>query len=94
MASGDDQPLAGLSGPSPTMPLPQSYDFCLRAMRQNRNRAGGSPGEMSLEWRIPIDGERHDVDFVYRDDNETATFEQNTKPTKPSNGTKARFCEL
>jgi hypothetical protein len=70
--------------------MPQSYHFCLRAMRQNRNRAGGSPGEMNLEWQIPVDGERHDVDFVYRDGG-IATFEQ---PTKDSNDTKARFCEF
>jgi hypothetical protein len=60
-------------------------------MRRNSNRAGSSPGEMNLEHHIAVDGERHDVDFVYRD--EVATFEPAVN-TKPSDGTKARFCEL
>lgn len=76
------------------MPPSYQFEFCLKAMRRNSNRAGGSPGEMNLEWRIPVDGQqRHDVGFVYRD--EVATFERlcvedvNIK----SNGTKAIFCE-
>jgi hypothetical protein len=80
MASGDDHPHCASPGPH--------YQFRLKAMRQNSTRVG-SPGEMIIEWRLPVDGKRHDVDFVCRD--EIATFVQHTKP---SNGTKAKFCEL
>jgi hypothetical protein len=59
-------------------------------MRQNSTRVG-SPGEMDLEYYLPIDDERHDIDFAIRD--EVATFEPLRKDDE-NNELKARFCEI
>jgi hypothetical protein len=94
MVSGERHDPANPLRPSISATMPPSYHFALRAMRQNSNRAGGSPGEMFPDFPIPADGQRHDVDFVYRD--EIATFEHVRKQDEniESTDTKARFCEL
>jgi hypothetical protein len=51
----------------------------------------GSPGEMDLEYHLPIDDQRHEIDFVIRD--EVATFEPLRKDDKNTES-KARFCEI
>jgi hypothetical protein len=94
MVSGEQHDPANPLHPPTSATMPPSYQFCLRAMRQNSNRAGGSPGEMFPDYEISVDGQRHDVDFVYRD--EIATFKDVRKEDvdNKSNDTIARFCEL
>jgi hypothetical protein len=94
MVSSQQHAPANPPGPLASATMPPNYHFRLRAMRQNSNRAGGSPGEMFPDYEIPVDGQRHDVDFVYR--NEIATFKDVRKEDLDikSNDTKARFCEL
>ena len=70
--------------------MPPRYHFHLKAMRQNSTRVGSS-GEMDLEYYLPIDDEKHEIDFVVRD--EVATFESLRKNDE-NIGLKVRFCEF
>lgn len=90
MVSSQQHAPADPLGPPLSATMPPSYHFRLRAMRQNRTRVG-SPGEMDLEYYLPIDDQRHEIDFVIRD--EVATFEPLRKDDKNTE-LKARFCEI
>lgn len=93
MTADGHLPLGNSPSPPPTANMSMGYQFCLKAMRQSRNRQG-SPGGMIPDFYLPVDGQRHNVDFVYRD--EIATFESGPRKGEniKLNGTKARFCEL
>ena len=91
MASGIQHPLGNSPGPPPPpTSMSPSYHFCLKAMRQNSTRAG-SPGKIIPAYHLPVDHQRHEVDFVVREND--AVFESHDSHPNEDKNIKARFGE-